>query len=320
MGTRRTVLAAFVSMFVTADASAAADFPAAPLRIIVPVAAGGGADTVARMLADFMQRRWGQSVIVDNRPGGNGLIGPADVARSKPDGYTLLLGTPSLTTAEVLVKQPTFDAGKDFAPISQIMESPYIVAVSAATPAHDVKELLALARAHPDQVNCGSVAGGAFLTAELFNYLAGVNITNVLYKGSAPAVAALAANEVQLVFDAMITLKPLIDEGKVRAIAVTTAHRAPHVPDLPTTIESGVPDFDVGFWFGVLAPAGTPPEIRSALSRAVADFVREPEVAAMFAKVGYVPLGSSPEDFAARMASDQEKWRAVARFAKIEPQ
>jgi len=298
----------------------AADYPASSIRLVVPFAPGGGSDIIARLLAEYMKEKWKQTVVVENKPGANGLLGPAEVAKAPADGYTLLFGAPSLATVKVLVKNPTFDTMKDLTPISQIMVSPYIIAVNASVPVKSVRELIDYSKANPSKLNYGSVAGGAILAVELFKGLSGAQMAHVLYRGSAPTVAALAANEIQVAFDAIVTLKSSIDAGTVRPIGVTGAQRAPHMPDLPTAMESGVPGYDITFWFGILGPAGLPDDVKNRVAGAVSEFVKLPATTARFDQFGYVPLGSTPAAFSKRIAEDAKSWEAAAKFAKIEPQ
>jgi tripartite-type tricarboxylate transporter receptor subunit TctC len=323
MERRFFVIPAMVMALANAEDSTgahAADYPTSSIRLVIPVAPGGGADIIARLLAEHMKEMWKQTVVVENKPGANGLLAPAEVAKAPADGYTLLFGTPSLATVKVLVKNPTFDTLKDLTPISQIMVSPYIIAVNSSVPAKNLRELIDYSKANPTKLNYGSVAGGAILAVELFKGLSGAQMAHVLYRGSAPTVSALAANEIQVAFDAMITLKSSIDAGTVRPIGVTGAQRAPHMPNLPTAIESGVPGYDITFWFGVLGPAGLPDDVKNRVARAVSDFVKLPATVERFNQLGYVPLGSTPAEFSKRIQEDVKSWEAAAKFAKIEPQ
>ena len=298
----------------------AQDYPARSVRIVVPLAPGGGSDHIARLFASSFQDSKSRSVVVENRPGANTAIGAQLVARSEPDGYTLLLATPSVSTFRALNANPGVDALKDFAPVSQILFNPYMVAVNAGVPANNLRDFIAYAKANPGKLNYGALAGGQTLATEYFTQLAGLSIVRVQYKGEAPAVTALSANEVQFIFASAITLVPIINAGKARALAVSSIARTASMPDLPTVAEGGLTGFDVNVWLGILAPAGTPAEVRRVIGAEVASFVKKPEVLAAFQKLNYTARPSTPEELGALIASETKRWEEVARRAGIKPE
>ena len=236
------------------------------------------------------------------------------------DGYTLLLGTPSLSTFKIYLKNPEFDVEKDRAPISELMVSPYVIAVSAKLPATNIAELIDLAKKNPGKLNYGSYGGGQILATELFKKMAGIDLVRVPYQGEAPAMTGLASNDVQVVFATAVTARPMMGAGTVRALAVSTATRWPAMPSVPTVAESGGPNYVADLWFGLLAPANTPSEIRQKLAKEVAAFARKPEVIARFLQLGFTPKSSTPDEFGRLISRETQRWIEVARFASIVPQ
>jgi tripartite-type tricarboxylate transporter receptor subunit TctC len=296
------------------------DYPSRAIKIIVPNAVGGSSDIAGRMLSEHLAAVWNQPVVVENRPGGNAAIATSMVARSAADGYTLLLGTPSLSTFKVYLKNPGFDVEKNLAPISELMVSPYVIAVNAQLPANNITDLIALARNNPGKLNYGSYGGGQILATELFKQMAGIDLLRVPYQGEAPSIIGLASNDIQVLFATAATVQPMIEAGKVKAIAFSTDARLKTMPDVPTIMESGGPPYDVGLWFGVLAPANTPPEIRQKLAKEVAAFAGKQDVIDRFLPLGFTPKASTPDGFSRLIAADTKRWIDVARFASIVPQ
>ena len=289
------------------------EFPSRTVTIVVPFPAGGGSDAIARLLANHLEQRWKRSVIVDNRPGGSSVIGTTAVARAEPDGYTLLFTAPTLTVFKATMKNPPLDVEQSFAPISQVITSPYLVAVNASLPVKTMSEFIAYAKSNPGKLNYGTIAGGAHLAIDLIRTLAGLDMVAVPFKGSVPLVTALARDDVQFGLDAIITLKPLIDSGKIRAIAVTSAERVPTMPELQTVAEAGVPGYKSAFWFGLLAPARTPNEIVHKIYEGVAEFMQRPDIISRMRDLGYFPVGSTPDQFRGFITSEIALWDKVAR-------
>jgi len=295
-----------------AQGNAAADYPARPIRLIIPFAPGGGTDIVARTVAQKLGEAWKQSVVPENRAGGNGTIGANVVARSAPDGYTLSMITASHSVNVTLQgsKHP-YDLLKDFAPISQMTTQPYVLVVNPGLPVKSVQELIALAKAKPGKLTYGSsgVGGTSHLSGALFCVLANIEMTHVPYRGGEPAMADVVGGQIDMLFSTRLQSRGLVDAGKLRALAVTTRKRSPATPELPTMQEAGVPGYEVAGWYGMLAPAGTPPAIINKLNREVVRIVHLPDVTEKMAVDGSEPVGSSPTEFAAHIKSEVEKWR-----------
>lgn len=290
-------------------------FPDKPVRMIVPFAAGGGADIVARVIAQAASESLGQQVIVENRPGASGNIGAADVARSKPDGYTLLFTGPNHSTNISLYHNLSYDPVKDFAPVSLLTIAPYILVANPATPIHSVKELIALARAKPGQIAYGSAGNGTagHLAMELLKSTANIDMLHVPYKGSAPMLNDLIGGRVSVAFDNVLSSSAFIKSGALRAIATSGSRRAPSLPNIPTVAESGLPGFNVTVWQGVLAPAGTPRDVIDLLNSKFVAALRTPEVTARLASMNVEMAGSTPEEFSVFLKQDIAKWAKVIK-------
>jgi len=305
---------------VFAQADAAADFPSRPIRLIVPFAPGGGTDIVARTIGQKIGEAWKQPVVVENRAGGNGTIGANAVAKSPPDGYTLSMITSSHSVNVSLQgNQQPYDLLKDFAPISQVTRQPYVLVANPKMPAKSVEELIALARSKPGKLTYGSsgIGGTSHLSGALFCSLADIDMTHVPYRGGEPAMTDVVAGQIDMLFSTLLQSHGLIKAGKLRALAVTTATRSPALPDLPTMQEGGVPRYEVTPWYGVVAPAGTPPAIVNKLNREIVRIVHLPDVIQKMATDGSEPVGNTPEQFAAHIKSEVEKWRDLIRKTGI---
>ena len=300
--------------------SFAQEFPERPVRVVVALAAGGSADIVGRLLAQKLGERFGQQFIIDNRPGAAGTIGAEIVARAPRDGHTLLLSGSSFSIAPAVFSKLPYDPLKDFAAVSMPANAPGLLVVHPALPVHSVKELIALARAKPGQLNYGSSGNSTspHLAGALFNLMAGVDIVHVPYKGAAAVMIDLIAGQVQLSFASMPSAMLQVKPGKLRAIAVTGARRSTAAPALPTVAESGLPGFESGSWQGVFAPAGTPANIITRVSREIARIVYLPEVTAQLAKDGAEPVGNTPEEFAKWLPGEFVKWAKVAKAARMQ--
>jgi len=294
--------------------ASAQTYPAKPIRLVVPFPAGGSLDVVARAIGQKLAEAWGQPVVVDNRPGAGGNIGADLVAKSAPDGYTILEGALSTHAVNVsLYGKMPYDPVRDFAPITLVAVTPNVLVVNPSVPANSVKELIAYAKANPGKLSFGSGSNGSagHLAGELFKTEAGVDMVHVPYKGAAPAMQDLLAGQIQLMFDNLANSMQQVRAGKLRALAVTTAHRSTLVPDLPTLSEAGLPGFDISTWWGFLAPAGTPKEIIAKWNAEVARILATPEMKAFFAQQGAEPSPTSPEAFAAMIQ------REIPKYAKI---
>jgi len=300
-----------------APASAQAPaYPTKPVRIVVPFPAGGATDILARAVAQKLTETWGQAFVVDNRPGAGGNIGSELVAKAAPDGYTLEMGTVGThaINASLYAKMP-YDHVKDFAPIILVAGVPNVLVVNPAVPVNSVQELIAYAKANPGKLNFASSGNGTsiHLSGELFKVMAGVQMTHIPYKGSAPALADLLGGQVQLMFDNLPPSLPQIKGGKLRALGVTSAARAPALPDTPTIAESGLPGFDASSWFGLLAPAGTPPAIIAKLNTEIAKWLATPEAKEKLVAIGANIAGGTPEDFARHVQAETAKWAKVVK-------
>jgi tripartite-type tricarboxylate transporter receptor subunit TctC len=288
-------------------------YPSRPIRIVVPYSPGGPVDVTARIFAEPLGRYLRQSIIVDNRAGGNAAIGTEFVARSAPDGYTLLMAAPAHTSNPSLMKSLSFDTAKDFTGISCIMDQPLLIAVHSDLEVNTLDELLAKLRANPGKFNYGtSGAGGPqHLMGEMFKTATGTQITHIPYKGAAPASVALLAGETQVAFSTPTNILPHIKTGKLKVLAVSNAKRSPFTPDIPTLAELGVTGFNYSSWTGLLAPTGTPKDVIQKLYSGVLASLAEKEVKDKMFQNGIQPLGTSPEEFAKFLALD------FSRSAKI---
>ncbi len=313
-------LMAGVALALGASAAQAADtFPSKPVRIVVPFSPGGATDIMSRLVAERLSAKLGQAVIVENKPGGGTMIASDHVARAEPDGYTLLMAASSLGIAPSLYAKVNYDPIKDFAPVSQVASVVHVLEVHPSVPAKNVGELIAYLKANPGKVSYGSVGAGSstHLEAELFNSMAGVEMAHIPYKGSAPALTDLVAGRIQLMFDAWASSGPFVKDGRLRALAVTTAQPSAAVPDLPTVADSGLPGYSAMPWLGLVAPAGTPEPVIGKLHQAIADIVQEPAVRAKFSELGLDIIGNDPQTFADFIKQDIATWAKVARDANI---
>ena len=294
-------------------------YPTRPIRFIVPFAAGGGTDLVARTLAQRLYDALGQPVIVDNRTGASGVIGTEAAARAAPDGYTIMIATPTFTVNPSLMAKLPYDALKDFAPITLIATAPHLLAVNPSVPARNIKELVALAKSQKEPLtfSSGSTGGSSHLAGELFNALAGIKMVHVPYRGTGEAATAVLSGVVSMAFLDVPTMLPHIKSGRLRGIAVTGEKRSVVAPDLPTIAESGYPGFESGIWYGVLAPAATPPEIIARLNSELIKIVHSPEMRKTLSSEGAEPVGSSAEAFGTLIRKEISRWNKVIKDAGI---
>jgi tripartite-type tricarboxylate transporter receptor subunit TctC len=309
-------IAGGVSGLLTAPAALAQAYPSKPITIIVPFPAGGTTDILARLLGQYMSTAMGQPVVIDNRAGAGGNIGGQAAARASADGYTLFMGTVGTHAINAsLYKKMPFDHVKDFAPLTRVAMVPNLLVAHPSQPFKTVQELVAYAKANPGKVTCGSSGNGTsiHLSCELFKTMTKVDITHVPYKGSAPAVNDLLGGQIAMMFDNMPSALPHAKAGKLRAIAVTSAKRSPGLPDTPTVAESGVPGYEATSWFGMFAPAATPPAIVSQLNAVMVKALNDPDVKKKISEQGAEPHSEKPADFAAFIGAETAKWGKVVK-------
>lgn len=318
------LMIALVALPVALSQAVAQDaYPNRPIRIIVPTAPGGPSELGSRLIAEELMKRWGKPVVVETRPGAGTIVGSEIVAKAAPDGYTLLMSPSTLATNPASYKKMPYNALRDFAPITQTLFVPNLVVIHPSLPAKNLKEFIAFARARPGEILYASAGHGTnpHLTIELFASMAKIRMVHVPYKGSLPGIVDLLAGRVMLTAtSSMANLVPHVRAGKMRALGVTTSVRIPSLPDVPTIAEAGVPGYESVQWSGLLAPAGTPPEIIARLYKEVVGIVRSPEGKERLAKIGTEAVGSSPEEFAAFIKSETVKWATVAKAAGISPE
>ena len=302
-----------------AGGTPAAAFPDRSLRLVVPYPPGGGTDIVARAVGQKLAEAWKQNVVIDNRGGASGNIGTELVARATPDGYTLLIVISAFTVNPSIFKQLPWDPVRDFAPVSKVGSSAYVLVVHPGVPARSVSQLIALARAEPNALSFASSGIGSplHLAGELLKTRANINMVHVPYKGAGPAIVDLLAGRVQVLFGSSVTMLPHIRNGRLRALATTSAKRVPAAPEIPTMAEAGVSDSEVDGWYGILAPAGTPPDRVRKLSDQIAAIMRTPEMRERFAKEGREAMGTTPEEFSRFIAAEIAKWAKVVSATGI---
>lgn len=315
----RSLLAIGIAFAAVADIGAQT-YPAKPVRMIVAYPPGGGTDIVGRMMAQKLGESLGQSVVVDNRGGATGNIGTELAARATPDGYTILMGNvaPNAINVSLFRKLP-FDPVKDFAPVTLVASTPNILVVHPSLPVKSVQDLVALARQKPGALNFPSagVGSSSHLAGELLKILTGIDLVHVPFKGGGPAVIAVLAGQVQLMFATMPAAMPHVKAGKLRPVAVTTAKRSQALPGLPTVAESGVAGYEAATWYGVLAPAGTPRRIVGRLHGEIVKILAAPETRERLGAQGFEPVGNTPVEFAAYIKAEIAKWAKVIRTAGI---
>ena len=323
---RRSTLACLLACGATAlatgwslPAAAQESWPNKPVRLIVPFAPGGSTDVIARMMALKLTEVWGQTVVVDNRAGAGGNLGADIVAKSLADGYTLLFGTGSITINPQLYKKMPFDTRKDLVPITNVASGPMLVVVPDDSPITNVKELIAAAKAKPGTINFGSAGVGSqvHLAGENFANAAGIDIVHVPYKGEAPAYTDLIAHQTQMMVGNFAAASALLGKGRLRALAVTGKQRSPLMPELPTVAESGLAGFENTGWFGLLAPAGTPPAILAKVQADTARVLAGTDTKARLYVQGMTPVGNTPADFAKAMDAESAYWATVVKNRKL---
>jgi tripartite-type tricarboxylate transporter receptor subunit TctC len=302
-----------------ADPATAQSYPTRPIKLIVPFPAGGPPDTIARLVGNDMSSRLGQTVVIDNRPGGGATIGTRAVAHAEPDGHTLLFAsTTSLSIGPVLFKNLDYDPINSFAPVASVSLGSMVVAVNADVPARTLPELITYARANPGKLHNGAgVASPPHIAWGLFTLTTGTHIVFVPYRGMAQAMTDLVAGQIQMMIDGIGSLLPHIRDGKARALAVTGAARSPDLPDVPTMIESGYPDFLLSFWTGVLAPAGTPAQFIGKLNTVINQGLRSAEAKQNLARFNVEPNVTSPQEFSLFLAAEARRWADIVKATNI---
>lgn len=316
MATCGAVLATFVASLDTL----AQGYPVKPIRLVVPFTPGGGTDIIARIAGQKLEEAWNQQVIIDNRPGAGGTVGLNVVAKSAPDGYTLVMGhIGTFGFGPSLYSKLPYDSIRDFAPITLFANLPNMLAVNASLPVRSVKELLALAKARPGQLNYGSAGNGStsHLAVEYFKLLSKTDITHVPYKGTSPMVTDLIAGQISLTITGVPSLYPQVKGGRLRALGVASTRRLSILPELPTIAEAGLPGYEATAWLGLLAPAKTPKEIITRLNTELVKILRQADVLARFASDGVEPDGNTPEEFAAFIKTEVDRWATVIKAAGL---
>ncbi len=318
-----TVFTALVSCGLLPPAAAQqTSYPARPIRLIVPSSPGGGTDITARLVAPKLSEHLGQQIVIENRAGAGTMIGSEVVARAAPDGYTLLMGISTLAINPAMYKKVPYDALRDFAPIAQVVSLPNILVSHPSLPVRNVKELVALAKARPQEINFASAGVGTspHLSMELLLNLTGVRMVHVPYKGSGQGVVDVLAGHVSVMTPSILTGLPYAKDGRLRALGVTSAKRAAGAPDIPTIAEAGVPGYEATQWFGMLAPAGTPPDVVNRIHKELVRVLDDAQMRERFAADGAEPVGSTPEQFHAYIRAETAKWANVVKQAGIRPE
>jgi tripartite-type tricarboxylate transporter receptor subunit TctC len=312
------VAAALALALATAAPAAAQTYPSKPIELVVPFVAGGTTDTAARMIGQRLNEKWGQPVIVSNRPGGGSSIGTNIVAKAAPDGHTLLITTFALAVNSALQKQP-YDPVKDFIAITEISSIPLMLVVHPSLPVHSVKEFIAYSQAQPAGLDYATSGAGTstHLAAEMFKTMTGAKLVHVPFKGNAEVMNALLGGHVKAHFGLTASSLQHVRSGSLRVLAVTTEKRLPELPEVPTIAELGYPSYEISSWQGAFAPAGTPADIVGRLNAEIVQLLKEPEIAARIRREGAEPIGSSPEQFAARFRNEVEKWARVSKEAGL---
>ncbi len=316
---RATLLTLACLMALASESFAQADYPSRPVRIVVNSAPGGGTDILARVLAAKLSTG-GLNFFVENRGGGGGIIGIETVINAPRDGYTLLMTPSTVAVLPAVTKQARYDAAKDLAAITQVAGISNVLVVHPDVPAKSLQELIALAKAKPGTLNYASAGAGSspHMSMELLKHMAGIDLQHIPFKGTGPAMTEVLSGRISALFSNMLTGKPLIEAGKLRALAISGPKRVAAMPDVPTVAEGGVPGYSALQWYGLLAPAGTPQAVIDKLQAAVADALRMPDVRERLAQDGAEPIGGAAADFAALIKNDLEKWSNIARAANIQ--
>jgi tripartite-type tricarboxylate transporter receptor subunit TctC len=319
---RGAVWSALICLCLGGELAAQTEYPSRPVRIVVPSAPAGGTDIVARVLAQQLSKSMGQQFFVENRPGAGQMLGIETVAQSAPDGHTLLMAASTLAINPLMYRRVRYDAVRDFAPITQVASLPNVLVTNPALPVHTLAELVAVAKQKPGELTYASAGIGTspHMGMELLKNMAGIDIRHIPHKGTAAALTDIIAGRVATMLASVISAKPHIDAGTLRALAVSGSRRVEGLPSVPTIAEAGVPSYEALQWYGLLAPAGTPTPIVARLHTETAQALKLPEVKERLAADGAEPVGGTPAEFAMLIKSEIEKWAKVARTANIQPE
>ena len=319
---RRALMTSALASLLLTSAAGAADFPSKTIRIVVPYAAGGTSDIVARHIGQRLSERVGQPVIIDNRGGAGGSIGTEQVVRSEPDGHTILFHSGAVAVDPVSGKKLNYDVQRDLEPITMAVVGPFALLVNLDLPVKSVGDLIAYAKANPGKLNFGTPGVGTsiHLTTELFKAMAGINVVHVPYKGASLALTALAGNEVQFLFDPLTTAKTLANSGRVRALAVSTGQRSGFWPELATVADGGVKGFDLGVWYGIFVPKATPKAVADQLNREFVTVLQEPAMRDWLKNNGLDVVANSRDEFRVRFAGEIERWGKLIRESGVKLQ
>ncbi len=303
------------------NAAIAAPFPPGPVHIVVPYAPGGPVDIVARLLGQKLNEAWHQPVVIDNKAGAGGNLGTELVARARPDGATLLINTPAIVIAPSVFASLPYDPIKDFAPVINIGRAPALVVINPKLPFDSVGGLIAYAKAHPGELNFASpgTGGSLHLAGELFASRAGIKMVHVPYKGVQPALVDIMGGNVQMMFDAVVDVMPFVKDGRLKALAISTASRSLLAPDLPTVAESGLPGFDFSLWYGLLAPAATPAAVVQQINRDTAQILAQPAMKSEMQAHGLDLIANSPDEFAAALKDEEKTWAELVHKIGLTP-
>ncbi len=319
----RSIHLAIVLLATAAFANTVAqDYPSKPVRIIVPFAPGGGTDLSARIIAQKLSESLGANFVVENRPGAAGIVGTETVAKSKPDGYTMLVVSSSHAMNPAMYEKMPYDTARDFAPISLLMSGPTLVVAHPSLPAKNARELIALAKARPGTLTFASAGHGTppHMAGELFKALAKIDILHIPYKGNGPAYTDLMAGQVSLMFPNIATSLPYAKSGRMRAIGVGSKQRSAIAPEIPTIHESGLPGYEMSSWFGLLAPAGTPPTVASRLQQEITRIFKQADVRDKLLAQGVEPVGSTPQEFTVFLAAETTQWAKIIKSSGLKPE
>jgi tripartite-type tricarboxylate transporter receptor subunit TctC len=317
--TKAARTAVTIAFALAASAAAGQEYPVKPIRVLIGFSPGGGADLVTRTVSPAIAESIAQQLIIDNRPGANGIIAAELAAKSPPDGYTLLAAPGNYAFAPALVSKLPFNMATAFAAVAQLVDSPLLLVVHPSLPARNVKELIAIAKARPGELSyaSGGVGGSAHLATELFRAAARVNLVHIAYKGTGPALNDLIAGHVPVCFCTLPSTLPHAKSGRLRALAVTTPKRSGAAPEIPTVAEAGVPGYQMSQWYGMLAPAATPPAIVDRLNAEIRKALKRPQVRSQLLAAGADPVESSPQEFAAFFSAEIARWTRVVQAAGI---
>lgn len=295
-------------------------YPDRSVKLVVPFAPGGSSDSATRILAEQLGQKWKHPVVVENKPGASGSLGALQVAKSAADGYTLLVTPVSIGTIEIFLKNPGFDRNKDLTPITQFARGDYVLSVGKNVPVKNFAEFVKFAKSSPSGVFHGAFGGASMLAFDGFAQSQELRHENVSYRGESLALNALMGGEVQAVLSTLTAAKPFIDAGRIKAVGIPSKERSPLAPQIPTAGESGIKGFNADFWFGLMAPAGTPEVVRNKVAQDVAEILQRPQIQQRFLQLGLIAKSSKPEEFAQLIKYESERWIPVAKKSGIEPQ